>query len=1060
MSIVSLKVNRLLFLSLMLMLQTGSFAQSTTKNYIQRKTFLDAGGSSFLHHIDYYDELGYVAETVDVGCNASQTPIVVKTDYTPQMKVLSQWLPVPVTGLDYHQDVMYEARTTYNDTEAYSMNDYDDFLELASSKKPGVDWEGHEVTVTRNVVPAGVVRKYTVSAGGSLSDDGTYPYGVLMSTTTTDEDGHSITVYTNMHENTVLERRGTDNDTYYVYDCYGRLCYVLPPMCQQCSNYDLPKYWYKYVYDDRGRCIEKQLPGCEVVEYWYDEANRIQSERDGHLRSQSLYRNYSYDGTGRLVLQTVSRTRGEATQGNAVAVEVRNHYDDYSFLQEFSYLYSVWSDSINVTYHFPTAVTKGRLTATQYSTGQATGYVEVYGYDEDGRMTYKLSAYGDNWMKIMHTAYNFAGDVVSVNENVYTHNYGAKIVLAKRRTVNTYHPGTRLLANTTVTHIDKNGQTNTQTVSSPTYDFLGNVIADDRPGTAADMTYTYDMLHGWLKGISSPCGFSEQLLRETETPALFSGNIAGMQWRNASNGEQHRYDYTYNSLGWLTDALYSSSANGTERRFDESVTYNSNGSITSLQRSGMRNNGTFGLIDSLTITYSGNRLLKVTDDAEALNYNGALDFNDGDDATCEYDYDGNGALKRDGNRGISGTTFDYSHHPNKINMSALRKYVKYDHASDGRKLLSLHSAFIPNGNGSYTRILTRDLYADGLILRGDTTLMWLFGGGYVELDANGTPTSWNYYVTDHLGSTRMVVDSNGSIKETVNYYPFGSEMMMENPALLTGNFQHPYRFTGKELDKLNGLNMYDFGARLYDVAGVPMWTSVDPLCEKYYDISPYVYCHNSPVIRIDPNGKDDYHLNANGYLSFWRRSNARTTDRIYAANGEEITISKNVTQQMLAGRKDYNGNYAVGKGNEMINLFHFVANNTNVEWKLNGYKGKGEPTYLLATSHREDGVTITNGENNELNLFISIHNHPAGSPAKASGYGKNSEQNGRLFSYGDDQYNVNTIYNRFKEAKKAYPSQYPKFYIYHTETQTRIGYDPDKPITSVIKIRTALDLIK
>lgn len=40
------------------MLQTGSFAQSTSKNYIQRKTFLDAGGSTFLHHIDYYDELG------------------------------------------------------------------------------------------------------------------------------------------------------------------------------------------------------------------------------------------------------------------------------------------------------------------------------------------------------------------------------------------------------------------------------------------------------------------------------------------------------------------------------------------------------------------------------------------------------------------------------------------------------------------------------------------------------------------------------------------------------------------------------------------------------------------------------------------------------------------------------------------------------------------------------------------------------------------------------------------------------------------------------------------
>ena len=53
---------------------------------------------------------------------------------------------------------------------------------------------------------------------------------------------------------------------------------------------------------------------------------------------------------------------------------------------------------------------------------------------------------------------------------------------------------------------------------------------------------------------------------------------------------------------------------------------------------------------------------------------------------------------------------------------------------------------------------------DGLILRKGMPLLWQFDGGYVDLDANGTPTSWNYYVTDHLGSTRMVVDSNDSIK--------------------------------------------------------------------------------------------------------------------------------------------------------------------------------------------------------------------------------------------------------------------------------------------------------
>ena len=145
---------------------------------------------------------------------------------------------------------------------------------------------------------------------------------------------------------------------------------------------------------------------------------------------------------------------------------------------------------------------------------------------------------------------------------------------------------------------------------------------------------------------------------------------------------------------------------------------------------------------------------------------------------------------------------------------------------------------------------------DGLILRKGMPLLWQFDGGYVDLDANGTPTCWNYYVTDHLGSTRMVVSSNDSIRETINYYPFGSEMRMELPAQMTSDPSHPFRFTGKELDKQNGLNMYDFGARLFDVAGVPMWTSVDPLAEKYYPFTPYSYCAGDPVNKIDPDGKE------------------------------------------------------------------------------------------------------------------------------------------------------------------------------------------------------------
>jgi RHS repeat-associated protein len=510
-------------------------------------------------------------------------------------------------------------------------------------------------------------------------------------------------------------------------------------------------------------------------------------------------------------------------------------------------------------------------------------------------------------------------------ESVYTHSEWQKALLARRRTCNTYHPGTRLPASTTVTHTDKNGNTSTQVVSNPTYDVFGNVVANDRPGTAADMTYSYDLLHGWLKGISSPSGFSEELLRETATNAQLSGNIGSMQWRNTGSGEQHRYDYTYDELGRLTNARYSSS-DGISGRYDESVSYNPNGSITSLLRSGMRNDGTFGDIDNLTISYNGNQLRKVTDAAEALNYNGALDFNDGADADCEYQYDGNGALTRDSNRGITGITYDYGHHPITIRIQGKKKKNYNYYTADGRKLSSCHATYTPTGQGGCHTFTTTDLYVDGLILRDGVPLMWQFDGGYVDLDANGTPTSWNYYVTDHLGSTRKVVDSNDNVKETICYYPFGSEMRMQAPAQMAGDTWQPYRFTGKELDKQNGLNMYDFGARWFDVAGVPMWTSVDPLAEKYYNVTPYSYCAGDPVNKIDPDGRDGM-----AAIDFEKKTIAISQTFYYNKNSEGLT------QQGIVSDREIN-NFSYGQMTVPAEI-SLVAKNgfPSKTWDVNGW---------------------------------------------------------------------------------------------------------------------------
>ena len=1003
---ISLRTNRLLYLIIVLMIHINTHAQSSDKNYVQTKVFLDENASTFLRHIDYYDELGVVSETVDVGGNASNTPIIAKTDYNALLKPFKQWAPIPSTSLEYLEDVKDVAENFYGDSRPYSKSKYDDFKELSKSWKPGEDWKRHAVKVTRKIAQGNVVKRYSVSDNGELREDGMYSYGLLTCSTTTDEDGRRITVYTNMHENTILERRSGNNDTYYVYDKYGRLSYVLPPRCQE-DTANMGKYWYRYKYDDRGRCIEKQLPGCTPIKYWYDEADRIQSEQDGHLREQSLYRNYSYDGIGRLELQTISKKRGKAIESNAESVEIKNYYDDYTACcQDLSLLFPVWADSIYGRAEKNPLIARGKPTAKLCTTYNGNRYFEIYRYDAKGRIDYQLSAYSANWIKTIHTSYNFVGDVVSSEERVYTHEEWRKVLLARRRINNTYHPGTRLLASTTVTHVDKNRNTSTQTISNPTYDVFGNIVANNRPGTAADMTYEYDTLHGWLKGISSPSGFSEQLLRETATNAQFSGNIGGMEWKNTSRGEMHRYDYTYDELGRLTNSQYSSSANDTDDRYNEIVAYNSNGSITSLLRRGMKNNGTFDEIDHLSISYNGNQLMKVTDAAEAVNYNGALDFNDGADIECEYSYDSNGALKSDSNRGIASITYDYGHHPNYVRMTNRKNTVSNDYTPDGIKLSSKHTSTDASTN---VRISTTDMYVDGLILRDGKPLMWQFDGGYVALNENGTPMSWNYYVTDHLGSTRKVVDSNNNVLETINYYPFGSEMRMQEPGFAIrpramkassiggwtasdslmsasvgreigikdslqyrpidgeigiekpiqkeNDFWQPYRFSGKELDKQNCLNMYDFGARLFDVAGVPMWTSIDPLAEKYYNVTPYSYCMGNPVMLVDPDGKE-------------------VRDGVGEYNKENAELKKLVND--LAKQNDPNSIMIVAHGvynntkDRFASSIDIQTYNNQGEWSHN-YISNGKQLDEFLSSRSQTWQDYKNGKINADDLHIVFY---------------------------------------------------------------------------------------
>ena len=110
-----------------------------------------------------------------------------------------------------------------------------------------------------------------------------------------------------------------------------------------------------------------------------------------------------------------------------------------------------------------------------------------------------------------------------------------------------------------------------------------------------------------------------------------------------------------------------------------------------------------------------------------------------------------------------------------------------------------------------------------------------------------------YYNKDHLGNIREVVNIGGTVEQVTNYYPFGAPYA--DPNAVMGATVQPYKYNGKELDWMHGLNTYDYGARQYNPV-TARWDRVDPLCEKYYSISPYAYCANNPVKYLDIDGRE------------------------------------------------------------------------------------------------------------------------------------------------------------------------------------------------------------
>ena len=645
--------------------------------------------------------------------------------------------------------------------------------------------------------------------------------GQLSVIKTTDEDLNVSYTFTDEMGHVVLTRqmKGSEtHDTYYVYDDKSNLCFVLQPMYQSSANLDL--YAFQYKYDGRNRCIWKKLPGAGYMEMVYDNADRLVFSQDGNQRALTSgnWTYYKYDGLNRLTEQGTC-TNKVTTSGTNVLVQ--HFYDSYAFRSQAGFNNSNFPDDASGN-------GKGALTASVATVlGSSNKIYTAYYYDIKGRVAKTVQSNLLGGYDVTATIYTFTDKPATVT---HTHTASGKPTRTEMYTYSYNHADRLLKVEHTL------GGTKI-TLADYAYDNLGRLQSKSLHGSATNkLTYAYNV-RGWLTGISGS-KFTQNLYYNTGTgTAKYNGSISSMTWKAGNESTIRGYKFTYDGLSRLMNATYGETAgiNTNTNRFSENVTaYDKNGNIKTLQRYGQTAASSYGLIDNLTFTLAGNQLSRVDDAAAASAYNGGFEFKDGVKQANEYTYDSNGNLTKDLNKGISTITYNVLNLPNMVTFSD-GSTIAYTYGADGTKLKTVHKT------GSTT---TTTDYCGNVVYENGVQKLLLTDEGYVTLSDG----KYHYYLKDHQGNNRVVINQSGTVEETNHYYPFGGVFAS------TGNTQ-PYKYNGKELDTKKGLNWYDYGARHYDAA-LGRFTTNDPLAEKYYSMSPYTYCADNPVKFIDPNGME------------------------------------------------------------------------------------------------------------------------------------------------------------------------------------------------------------
>ena len=950
---------------------------SLTENYIKTTTYRDSNGGNPVANITYFDGLGRPMQQILGKNSPSGKDIVTHMEYDAFGRQEKEYLPFVssqnnlsyIDGSGLTADIITQYQDKYGDLNPYSQKKFEDspLNRVLKHAAPGNDWAlgaGHEIKFDYQTNVDNEVKLFKVVLTPDydislVNGTGTtfYEPNQLYKTITYDENtapipsetAGSTVEFKDKEGHVVLKRTyesGEKHDTYYVYDDYGNLTFVIPPKAADLSITDdiLKDLCYQYKYDYRNRLVEKKLPGKQWEFIVYDKLDRpvatgpaLSPFGDGSwgwlITKYDAFNRVVYTGWENASATSATRvskqseqntattlSESKSTSGNAidgVAVNYSNdtvpttfklltvnYYDDYNYPNAPSAPTSLGTVLTNAK-----GLATGSWSRVLTTASETLGETASTFYDPKAR---PIRVYTQNYLG----GYTYTDSKLDfTGKTLYTitkHKRIASDTELAIKEVFTYSDQDRLL---THTHQINNG--NVELLASNTYDELGKLISKNVGGAPSSsiglqkVDYAYN-IRGWLTGINDVANLTQNgepqdlfafkinyntIGNETNYVGtkLFNGNIAETYWRTSNDDVLRKYSYEYDNLNRLKNAVYQKpgSAVSLTNSYNESMSFDKNGNIQNLQRTGEYDDAVYNLqIDNLTYAYDQNKqnqLVKVDDTSN--NPKGFKDVI----SPIDYEYDLNGNMTKDVNKEITNIIYNHLNLPTKIIFGSTGT-IDYIYNANGKKLEKIVTI-----NGT----ITNTKYLDGFQYINDVLQFFPHAEGYVN--KTGTTYNYVYNYTDHLGNIRLSYAFNTEINELTileesNYYPFGLKHgnynmtkqfydQIQNGQVLirlSGPLPYKYKYNGKELQDELGLNWYDYQARNYDPA-LGRWMNIDPLAEKSRRFSPYTYALNNPIYFIDPDG-----MMADGWIEH--------TD---SAGKQSVTYDAQVTTVAQAKEKGY-----------------------------------------------------------------------------------------------------------------------------------------------------------